>query len=333
MYHEIVKICRTIQRRWKDPDNNEMGIWRMSWYYLLRKFSDLSTKKVLIQVPFETVEVSSPSERIAVIVHCFYPNLLNEILDHISFIPAPYHLYISTDTYEKRGFIAETLKNRGIGKHEIRLAVNRGRDIAPKYITFRDVYSACDYFVHLHSKKSGHGGEGRGDLWRRQLLRSLLGSSDIVRSILAILKDPRIGLVFPDPFDPTIASLRWSKNYEVSLALANRLGIKISKRHCPEYPAGSMFWGKASIVRPLLDLNLQFEDFPPETGQLDGELQHALERMVVPIANAQNLYGLRIVTRDFGRRHKALRLSSAAQLPDAISTCMKNDDFEAVPLA
>lgn len=92
-----------------------------------------------------------------------------------------------------------------------------------------------------------------------------------------------------------------------------------------------MFWGKTSIVRPILDLNLQFDDFPPEKGQLDGELQHALERMIVPVANAQGLYGLRIANSQFGRRHKAIRLSSAAQLPGAITRCLKNDGFEDMP--
>jgi len=33
-----------------------------------------------------------------------------------------------------------------------------------------------------------------------------------------------------------------------SVALADKLGLKISRDNCPEYPAGSMFWGKASIV-------------------------------------------------------------------------------------
>jgi lipopolysaccharide biosynthesis protein len=328
MHHEIVKIYRSIQRRWNDPANNEMSIAQMSWCYLLRKAADLSTKKVLIQVPFATETADASPGRIAVIVHCFYPDLLNEILDYISHIPYSHRLYISTDTDEKRDIIAATLKARGIENGEIRVALNRGRDIAPNSITFRDIYSDCDYFLHLHSKRSAHGGEGRGDRWRKQLLSSLLGSAEMIRSLFAILKDPRVGLVFPDPFDPTIASLRWSKNYEVSLALANRLGIRIFKENCPEYPSGSMFWGKASIVRPILDLNLQFDDFPPEKGQLDGQLQHALERMIVPVAHAQGLYGLRIANSQFGRRHKAIRLSSAAQLPDAIIRCMINDGFE-----
>jgi len=327
MYHELVRIFHTIKRRFQDPANNEMSIPRMFGYYFLKRIHSLSEKKVLIEVPFETGQANEASGRIAVIVHCYYIDLIDELLDHILFIPHPYRLFVSTDTPSKQEILTKKIEARQIPAFEVRLTTNRGLDVAPKYVTFRDVYFQCDYFVHLHGKKSPHGGQDWGNRWRKYLLHSLVGSPAIINSILAILRDPRIGLVFPDPFDPNTPQLRWSRNYEVSLALAKKLGIKISPDYCPPYPAGSMFWGKASMVRPLLDLNLQFEDFPAEKGQLDGELQHAIERMIVPIAHAQGLYGQRIITRDFPRPRKTLRLSSDVQLSDAISQSMMNEAF------
>jgi lipopolysaccharide biosynthesis protein len=268
MHHEIVKIYRSIQRRWNDPANNEMSIAQMSWWYLLRKAADLSTKKVLIQVPFATEAADASPGRIAVIVHCFYPDLLNEILDYISHIPYSHRIYISTDTDEKRDIIAATLEARGIENGEIRLTINRGRDIAPKYITFRDVYSDCDYFLHLHSKKSTHGGEGRGDQWRKQLLYSLLGSAEMIRSIFAILKDPRIGLVFPDPFDPTLASLRWSKNYEVSLGRRTGWAFAFSRRIVPNTPPVRCFGARPPSSGPSSISTCNSTTFLPKKASL-----------------------------------------------------------------
>jgi len=327
MYREFIRICRTLERRYKDPANNEMSVPRMLGYYLLKRVHALSRKKVVIEVPFQTEKSNEPPGRIAVIVHCFYLDLIDELLNYISHIPYPCRLFVSTDTDEKKKIITEKLKGREFPHFEVRCAVNRGVDIAPKYITFRDVYAECDYFLHLHGKKSPQLEDGAGNRWRKYLLDSLLGSPEIVASIFTILRDSRIGLVFPDPYEPDLPQLRWSKNYEVSLALANKLGIKISKDYCPEYPAGSMFWAKASIVRPLLDLNLQFDDFPPEKGRLDGELSHAIERMIVPVAHAQGLRGQRIIAGNLKRPRKTIRVKSAAQLPEAISESMKNEDL------
>jgi O-antigen biosynthesis protein len=325
MWHEVVRIYRTIERRFKDPVNNAMSIPAMLGYYLRKQIHARSEKKVLIEVPFSVEKSTDSPGRIAVIVHCFHVDLLDELLDFIANIPYPYRLFVSTDTAGKRTIITEKLAARKVPHFEVKLAMNRGRDIAPKYITFRDVYAECDYFLHLHGKKSPHGGKAWGDRWRKYLLHSLLGSPEIIASIIAILHDARVGLVFPDPLDPTIPSQRWPKNFEVSSTLASRLNISILRDYCPEYPAGSMFWGKASLVRPLLELNLQFEDFPDEKGQLDGELNHAIERMIGAIARAQGLHGQRIISKDWQRSRKTLRLESSTQLPEAISDCIKNE--------
>lgn len=55
----------------------------------------------------------------------------------------------------------------------------------------------------------------------------------------------------------------------------------LDKQHLLEFPSGSMFWGRSAALRPLLDLQLQFADFPEEAGQIDGTLAHAIERTIL----------------------------------------------------
>ncbi|MFX8660761.1 rhamnan synthesis F family protein, partial [Acinetobacter baumannii] len=53
-----------------------------------------------------------------------------------------------------------------------------------------------------------------------------------------------------------------------------------------DYPVGNMFWARTAALRPLLDGRITYDLFPPEQGQLDGTLAHAIERSVGLVARA-----------------------------------------------
>jgi len=158
------------------------------------------------------------------------------------------------------------------------------------------------------------------------LLKTLLGSPAIVRSIFLLLQDPRIGLVFPVALNDTLPALRWGANFDVSATLAQRLKIEIDPLFCPDYPDGGMMWGKSAAIKPLLDLGLNQTDFHEEKGQLDGCLNHAIERMVVHSAFEQKLSGCRITTKPSypNIRHVADEPGIASTVTD----CLKAQEQE-----
>ena len=41
-----------------------------------------------------------------------------------------------------------------------------------------------------------------------------------------------------------------------------------------------MFWCKPTVLKPILDWGLKFEDFDNEGGQIDGTLAHSIERLI-----------------------------------------------------
>ena len=52
------------------------------------------------------------------------------------------------------------------------------------------------------------------------------------------------------------------------------------------FPIGSMFWVRSSVLSKFVELDLAWGDFPPEPAPIDGTLIHAIERLfgVVPTA-------------------------------------------------
>lgn len=217
-------------------------------------------------------------EKTAVIIHIFYPELTAEIMEYVKNIPIKYGLFISTDSDEKAAVIKEAIALSGVEACELEVKVtpNRGRDIAPTFIGFRDVFSRYPCFIHLHSKRS-LSFKGQGDSWRHHLLCNLLGSRDIAESCLRLLSFQKTGIVYADHFGPAKKNIGWSENFDLTRAMLKYAGVKISKKTIPEFPSGSMFWGRSDAVKKILDLHLTYDDFPEEKGQIDGTLAHAIE--------------------------------------------------------
>jgi Rhamnan synthesis protein F/Methyltransferase domain len=231
------------------------------------------------KVPFD-YSIAPPSvvPSVAVVCHMYYPELLEEFKSYLANIPFSFDLFITTDTEQKKNDIGRRLLGWNKGAVEIRLAPNRGRDIAPKLITCRDVYERYEFFLHIHSKKSP-----QLDLlaeWRTYLLETLLGSEKIVASIFDAFKcDPKLGMIGPEHFDSVRGAIGWGWNFDAAKKFARELGIKLSLDGKIDFPSGSMFWGRAAALRPLLESRLTIEDFPPEAGQLDATLGHIVERL------------------------------------------------------
>lgn len=222
--------------------------------------------------------------QVGIALHLFHGDLLAEFRDCFANLPVPFSLLVSVPDREaaeraRAGFEGMP----GLRALSVRVVANRGRDWAPLLVDFRDEVRRLDVVCHVHSKKSLYTGRGRDD-WRGSLLDALLGSRARVGWILGMFQaDRELGLVFPETFAamPHWAH-GWLRNAAQGAELARRLGFSIDADASFDYPVGSMFWARVDALRPLLDLGLSTRDFPEETGQTDGTLQHALERLVAP---------------------------------------------------
>jgi FMN phosphatase YigB (HAD superfamily) len=80
----------------------------------------------------------------------------------------------------------------------------------------------------------------------------------------------------------------WLQNAGQAVGLFARLGVAdYNLRGYIDYPVGGMFWARVEAIRPLFEAGLSYDDFPPEAGQLDGTIAHAIERSFVDIARSR----------------------------------------------
>lgn len=248
---------------------------------------------IALRIPFPNAADVTLSENIAVIVHAFYPDILQELLSYLKNIEHKFSLYISAPDEKKRKIILDLCFLCGLNDVEVRVFPNIGRDIAPKIVGFRDVYERHEIFLHLHTKKSPHLSSLEG--WREYLLENLVGSVEVVRSILALFSaDQNLGIVYPQHFYPIRGMLNWGFDFQAAQALLAKVHWSLSKDSLLEFPSGSMFWGRSAALKPLLDLGLTFDDFPMEAGQVDGTLAHAIERSYLHFAECAGFHWLKV---------------------------------------
>jgi len=210
--------------------------------------------------------------------HLFYEELAPEFQRYFQNISFPFDTFITTDKTSKRAKIESFFAGWQYGAVDVRIAENRGRDIAPKLVALKDVYETYDYVLHVHSKRSVHSSPLAN--WRHFLLENLVGSPDVVNSVFdAFWRKSDLGMVASQHFEPIREEIIWRGNFKIADVLAKRMGVSLSSDAALDFPAGSMFWARTSALKPLLELKLRFDEFAQETGQRDGTLAHAIERL------------------------------------------------------
>lgn len=226
--------------------------------------------------------------KVAVHCHIFYHDLINEFSAHLSVIPFSFDVYVSVTTEEGRDVCTNALKKiKNIANLYVEIVPNRGRDIAPMFCQFGERLKEYDYVCHIQSKKSLYNG-GTTLGWREYLFNTLLGTEKNTNRIFGLFQDnPTVGIIFPQAFvQVPYPAFTWLANKQDGAMLCQRIGIPMPESYY-HFPAGSMFWAKMSAMKPLFDLNLQWEEFPEELGQTDGTLAHALERMLGIVPTSQ----------------------------------------------
>lgn len=252
----------------------------------------------LVHVPFEGVHTARPRlPKILAVIHGYYTDILPGIFDQISALELEIRVLVTTDNQEKIEICNELLREGGLNGQAV-ICQNRGRDVAPFVIEGAKHLQDAEIILHLHTKKSPHDSIYAG--WGEFLRANLIGSRDIALSILSMLDKAHVGLVYSDHFPPVNDLRNWGYDWDHAHQLLSRIGCHIGAHTPLEFPTSTMFWARRDAIAPLFDLGLQYDDFEPENGQIDGTLAHAIERSLLYIVEHTGYSHARVTALEAG---------------------------------
>jgi lipopolysaccharide biosynthesis protein len=242
-----------------------------------------ATKMAALRVALRTSAMAEP-DRIAIVVHVYYTDLLSECLDWIETLQLPYDLFVTTSA-DKRTIVESFIAQRGLAATLVSTE-NRGRDVAP----FLEVLRSLDYerygkVLKLHSKATQGGPYGAA--WRQGLFRLLADPEHLKRAAALLDEHPEIGVLGPRKYLLAMQPYL-GRNEGPVRRLAQRMGADVDLE-TDTFFAGTMFIARTKALLPLGALGLAMADFEPELGQGNGTLAHAIERSVIYSAKAAGL--------------------------------------------
>lgn len=226
------------------------------------------------------------SGKIAIHLHLFYIDLLDEFVDYFKNMPYAFDLYISVMNQSEEELIRKkTADILNVGQVVVRQVKNRGRDVSPLVSVFGQELLKYDYFCHVHSKKSLFTGNEQMD-WRKHLMNHLFGSEYLLKSIFYWFENgEKIGMIYPETY---FGMPYWGHTWLQNAGARDELFQRIGLTYCQEekyidYPMGTMFWARTDALRQFFEAKIGVSEFPEEKGQTDGTIAHAFERCLVPV--------------------------------------------------
>lgn len=260
-------------------------------------------------IPTDNNITKHSDKKIVVIAHLYYDDLWEYAYNYLKNVPEYIDIIITTDTQDKKEFFEEHILKSLNNKSQVIVVNARGRDMSGLLVGCKDIIKDYDYFCFMHDKKSQAkeyitvGASFRDILWD-----NMLASPDYIESIVNQFdENPNLGLIVPPKiyhgtYFFSYVNKYWTLCFEEAQDLLERMDIDVTiTRENPPISIGNCYWAKYDALKPLFDLDLDYEDFPEEPMPNDGTISHALERIYGYVAASQNYYSKIVMTEEFGK--------------------------------
>ncbi|KQO67477.1 rhamnan synthesis F family protein [Methylobacterium sp. Leaf89] len=273
-----------------------------------------SAESIAVDLRDRPTETTGPAPRLCVHAHCFYPELIKELIPGFHNLPPDARIVITAVSAADAQFIARAMHRHAVRQPtEVRVVPNRGRDIGPLLVGCQDVWRTFDVVLHLHTKVSTH--VSWGEEWRLYLFDQTLGSKALVDWVLErFAADPTLGCLYPRNFHRIREYVNVEQNSAAIDAFLAVLGLPAAAGAQPDYPAGSMAWYRTAGLATLADALTTLDRFEAEADQVDLTFAHALERIMPLVVRA---FGYAVRNYVTERRDRLIPVSG---LPDRESS-------------
>lgn len=282
------------------------------WDNLLRTANmyDIKQRMQLNYIlPTYKVENKGFKSKVALFLHIYYEDKIEYCKNYAASMPNYADIYISTSSQENADKIKSAFNNIG---RDITVIVieNRGRDVSALLIGFKEYMSKYDYICFAHDKKSHYDRPYMiGESFSYQCFENVLANKFFVENIITTFdENPRLGLLVPPtPCHGTYYSLiglEWQNNFQLTKEKAEEWGISvdIDNKKAPIAPFGTNFWFRKDALKLLINLNLEYADFPEEpTKERDGNIMHVIERMYPFAAQQAGFYTGWVMSDNFAK--------------------------------
>jgi len=233
--------------------------------------------------------------KVAVVIHAFHLDVLGELLSYLENMICKFDLYLNfaeiTNTNKEQVYkIREEVSAKFPESCYFSTSDNRGQDLGGFFASTEEARKkklSYDYVCKIHTKASGsklfypiRGGPlCTQTQWRQELLETLLGSKQQVKTIFNIFETyPNMGLISNNKFYCNdFLKFANEKNYNYFMKK-----LKLRRESCWPYAsdflAGTMFWMRGDIWDFLMNKEITINDFEKGTAS-DGLKSHAFERI------------------------------------------------------
>lgn len=235
--------------------------------------------------------------KIALVMHLYYMDLLDESLHYVSSMPHGSDIILTVGSEKNAQIVRQRCQE--LPYHvDVRVIENRGRDVSALLIGAGKDVLQYDYVCFAHDKKVTQlNPYSIGEGFAHKCFENILGSSDVVNNIINHFEqDSHAGLLAPTPpnhadyFGPY--SFPWGPNFAGTKKLLKQLGLKVPLDVMKPAiaPLGTMFWFKPQALRQLFEKDWKYTDFPPEPNKNDGTFLHFVERAYGYVPQANGYY-------------------------------------------
>ena len=251
----------------------------------------------------------STDKKVLLVVHLYYNDLWEYAFNYLKNVPKYIDILITTDSREKKKFFEDNISKNLENHSKVLKIESRGRDMAALLVGAHDIVKDYDYFCFMHDKKS----QGKefitvGATFRDILWENNLASPGYINGIIREFdNNPSLGLIVPPrvyhgTYFHSYVNNYWTLCYDEVLNLLDKMNIdsKIS-RNAPPLAIGNCFWAKYDALKPLFELNWNYDDFPQEPMPADGTVSHALERIHGYVAASEGYYTEFVMTDEYAR--------------------------------